>query len=167
MGDHFIQAVLDCVRRSRMGCEPAAHPLKRRLEAQDSSRVGNNGSVTLFRRRPRQILAWFCIAASLWMGVGFQRHAVAHTLLPWRRRNTMTPRQDMNLPASSACCSPRRMAPCPRRRPPWSVRQKPRSPTHRSPPPCVQRLSRPTPPAHRCHPADSPCTVRSLGPMSS
>ncbi len=31
-------------------------------------------------RHPRQLIAWFCIAASLWMGVGFQLHGVAHAL---------------------------------------------------------------------------------------
>jgi hypothetical protein len=29
-------------------------------------------------RHPRQFLAWFCIAASLWMGMGFQFHGMAH-----------------------------------------------------------------------------------------
>ena len=31
-------------------------------------------------RHPRQLIAWFCIAASLWMGVGFQLHGLAHSL---------------------------------------------------------------------------------------
>ena len=31
-------------------------------------------------RHPRQLIAWFCVAASLWMGVGFQLHGLAHSL---------------------------------------------------------------------------------------
>jgi hypothetical protein len=31
-------------------------------------------------RHPRQLIAWFCIAASLWMGAGFQLHALEHSL---------------------------------------------------------------------------------------
>ncbi|MBE2261195.1 MAG: hypothetical protein IAE92_00555 [Burkholderiaceae bacterium] len=31
-------------------------------------------------RHPRQIIAWFCIAASLWMGTAFQFHGLAHAL---------------------------------------------------------------------------------------
>lgn len=31
-------------------------------------------------RHPRQLIAWFCIAASLWMGMGFQLHGLAHSL---------------------------------------------------------------------------------------
>ena len=34
----------------------------------------------MLKRHPRQFLAWLCIAASLWMGVGFQLHGVAHSL---------------------------------------------------------------------------------------
>jgi hypothetical protein len=31
-------------------------------------------------RHPRHLIAWFCVAASLWMGVGFQLHGLAHSL---------------------------------------------------------------------------------------
>jgi hypothetical protein len=31
-------------------------------------------------RHPRQLIAWFCIIASLWMGMGFQLHGLAHSL---------------------------------------------------------------------------------------
>jgi len=31
-------------------------------------------------RHPRQVFVWFCIAAALWMGVGFQLHGLSHSL---------------------------------------------------------------------------------------
>lgn len=50
-------------------------------------------------RHPRQLLAWFCIAASLWMGLGFQLHGLSHAL-----ETVQASASDEPLPGHEAAC---------------------------------------------------------------